>query len=280
MRHSNGCISELVPLTAAVARTRRSLDERVRGSAPDVIITAPDGSKSTLVPGGGAGPAAKLIPKIIITSTSSSNEEWKDAAEEAKRKKSSSSVDTAVVSNGWRKGSGGLSDSGDEVTQADKQRSSLISLRLTKMNIIAQLRSFNKEKRAAKTVGVIIGVFILCWAPLFTVYLVGAFCRGCTPTRLFHVFFWLGYCNSAINPFIYALCSKEFRYAFKKLLRCRVEKRHRPPTGEGRQVEGAAGAPGRFLGRLPSFRIQIASKHEASVDADEVIAAAGGVQGE
>jgi len=34
------------------------------------------------------------------------------------------------------------------------------------------------------------------------------------------VFFWLGYCNSAINPFVYALCSKDFRFAFRRLLRC------------------------------------------------------------
>lgn len=34
------------------------------------------------------------------------------------------------------------------------------------------------------------------------------------------VFFWLGYLNSALNPLIYALVSKDFRHAFKKIL-CR-----------------------------------------------------------
>jgi len=43
------------------------------------------------------------------------------------------------------------------------------------------------------------------------------------------VFFWLGYCNSAANPLIYGLCSRDFRYAFAKLLRCRCERR-RPPS--------------------------------------------------
>jgi len=74
------------------------------------------------------------------------------------------------------------------------------------------------------------------------VYLAEAFCRQCTPTALFNiffwlaggqhryrwaksaVFFWLGYCNSAANPFIYGLCSKDFRYAFQKFLRCRYKR--------------------------------------------------------
>ncbi|KAG1680716.1 putative G-protein coupled receptor No9 [Nymphon striatum] len=89
------------------------------------------------------------------------------------------------------------------------------------------LRSSKKirnDSRATKTVGIILGAFIVCWCPFFTVYLIGAFCEHCISSELFSVFFWLGYCNSFVNPCIYALFSKDFRDAFKKILcRCRLQ---------------------------------------------------------
>jgi len=84
-------------------------------------------------------------------------------------------------------------------------------------NYVNRLR---KEQKAAKTIGMIVGCFIACWAPFFTVYLLGAFCDSCTHAMVFTVFFWLGYGNSALNPFIYALYSRDFRIAFQRILAC------------------------------------------------------------
>ncbi len=67
-------------------------------------------------------------------------------------------------------------------------------------------------------IGIIVGGFIVCWMPFFTMYVVRAFCPECIPSILFSVLFWLGYCNSAINPCIYALFSKDFRFAFQKIV--------------------------------------------------------------
>lgn len=88
-------------------------------------------------------------------------------------------------------------------------------------NIKNQVRRFRVETKAAKTLGIIVGCFIVCWFPFFTMYLVTAFCEDCIPPLVFSIFFWLGYCNSAVNPFIYAMFSREFRGAFKKIL-CRL----------------------------------------------------------
>ena len=61
------------------------------------------------------------------------------------------------------------------------------------------------EHKAAVTLGVIMGVFLVCWAPFFTVNLLGAFCPSCVPQRLFAVLTWLGYVNSTMNPVIYCI---------------------------------------------------------------------------
>lgn len=83
-----------------------------------------------------------------------------------------------------------------------------------------QVKRFRMETKAAKTLGIIVGGFVCCWLPFFTMYLVRAFCRNCINPLMFSILFWLGYCNSAINPLIYALFSKDFRFAFKRII-CR-----------------------------------------------------------
>lgn len=57
---------------------------------------------------------------------------------------------------------------------------------------------------------------------------VEALCKTCvTPPLLFKIIFWLGYCNSLVNPVIYACSSREFKRAFVQILRCQFGRRPR-----------------------------------------------------
>ncbi|XP_032309337.1 octopamine receptor Oamb isoform X1 [Drosophila ananassae] len=92
--------------------------------------------------------------------------------------------------------------------------------KMGRRNIKAQVKRFRMETKAAKTLAIIVGMFIFCWCPFFTMYIIRPFCQDCIDPLLFSVLFWLGYCNSAVNPMIYALFSKDFRFAFKRII-CR-----------------------------------------------------------
>lgn len=76
-----------------------------------------------------------------------------------------------------------------------------------------------KEKRATLILGFIMGSFIACWLPFFVLYIAKpVFPRVEIPTQAFVIAFWLGYMNSALNPFIYTVFNKDFRRAFRRIL--------------------------------------------------------------
>ncbi|KAG7467526.1 hypothetical protein MATL_G00154680 [Megalops atlanticus] len=75
-----------------------------------------------------------------------------------------------------------------------------------------------KERRAALTVGLLIGVFVLCWIPFFVTELLGPLCScGVVPPLCKSIFLWLGYSNSFFNPLIYTAFNKSYNSAFRSL---------------------------------------------------------------
>ncbi|KAI6201009.1 Octopamine receptor [Aphelenchoides besseyi] len=74
-----------------------------------------------------------------------------------------------------------------------------------------------KERQATLLLGLILTAFIASWLPFFVMYVLGAFGYN-APELVFKFFFWLGYCNSGVNPILY-LFNREFKRAFCRQLR-------------------------------------------------------------
>ncbi|XP_076249499.1 octopamine receptor beta-2R-like [Calliopsis andreniformis] len=88
-------------------------------------------------------------------------------------------------------------------------------------SIRQQTKSWRAEHKAARTLGIIMGAFLLCWLPFFLWYLTTSLCgEACyCPDAVVSVLFWIGYFNSALNPLIYAYFNRDFREAFKDTLK-------------------------------------------------------------
>ncbi|XP_066997355.1 octopamine receptor beta-2R isoform X1 [Anabrus simplex] len=91
-----------------------------------------------------------------------------------------------------------------------------------------------REHKAARTLGIIMGTFILCWLPFFLWYVSTVLCGHETcpcPDIVVALVFWIGYFNSTLNPLIYAYFNRDFREAFRNTLQCAFcNLCHRPPS--------------------------------------------------
>ncbi|KAG8444571.1 hypothetical protein GDO86_009655 [Hymenochirus boettgeri] len=76
----------------------------------------------------------------------------------------------------------------------------------------------NRERKAAKTLGIIMGVFIICWSPFFFCTAIDGFLRYAIPRIVVDAFVWIGYLNSTFNPMVYAFFYMWFQRALKMIL--------------------------------------------------------------
>ena len=100
-------------------------------------------------------------------------------------------------------------------------KSSLALVKLRKKRDVQARAKMRRETKAAKTLLTVVGTFVLCWTPHF----IGIFCflfEDCSwPDEFFAVTTWLAMLNSACNPVIYGVMSRQFRKRFKQILQCK-----------------------------------------------------------
>lgn len=123
-----------------------------------------------------------------------------------------------VLLNHNRDCNGELSSSGGSSKTLTLHEVGIHSTPTKDRNIIKMKR----EHKAARTLGIIMGTFIICWLPFFSWYVITTLCgEPCKcPNVVVAVLFWIGYFNSTLNPLIYAYFNRDFREAFKNTLQC------------------------------------------------------------
>lgn len=82
-------------------------------------------------------------------------------------------------------------------------------------------RRFAREVKLAKTLGIVVLFFVICWLPFEMINVLILMDEGvinCAMEIADTVACWFAYLHSSMNPLLYAFASSEFRRAFKKLL--------------------------------------------------------------
>ncbi|XP_065819462.1 trace amine-associated receptor 1-like [Labrus bergylta] len=81
------------------------------------------------------------------------------------------------------------------------------------------------ERKATKTLAIVMGVFLLCWTPYFLCIIFQPVTYNVTPIVVIETLNWLTLSNSMLNPFIYALFYSWFRSAFKMIISGKIAQR-------------------------------------------------------
>ncbi|XP_028654764.1 trace amine-associated receptor 13c-like [Erpetoichthys calabaricus] len=78
------------------------------------------------------------------------------------------------------------------------------------------------ERKAAKTLGIVIFVFLLFCVPFYLCAIMNAYTDVVVPDAIFNIFLWLAYFNSGMNPIIYALFYPWFQKSIKLIVTLKI----------------------------------------------------------
>ncbi|XP_041951829.1 trace amine-associated receptor 1-like [Alosa sapidissima] len=86
------------------------------------------------------------------------------------------------------------------------------------MNATRKSSLTKMERKATKTLAVIMGVFLSSWIPFVLVFTIDPYIDYKTPPLVFDLVTWIGYLNSTFNPVVYAYFYSWFRHALKIIM--------------------------------------------------------------
>jgi len=97
----------------------------------------------------------------------------------------------------------------------------------------------SRDKRSARSLAILVVVFLVTWAPFEISAFVNQICGLCIPGSVSEIVFWLLWLNSTINPILYPFLQKRFRVAFGRILG-RLFTLHSPSSRSSRLPTSAA----------------------------------------
>ncbi|XP_039605650.1 trace amine-associated receptor 13c-like [Polypterus senegalus] len=83
-------------------------------------------------------------------------------------------------------------------------------------------KSKKSERKAAKTLGIVMAVFLFCLSPIYIFTVINFFTNVTLPSAVSCTLIWLIYLNSSMNPIMYALFYPWFQKSFKLIVTLQI----------------------------------------------------------